>query len=59
MLTTDPYVKNDPDAAAARRGASRESDLLIVGTPHERYREITTDKPIVDIWNLLERGVRV
>jgi UDP-N-acetyl-D-mannosaminuronic acid dehydrogenase len=58
VLTTDPYVKRDDDLLPLAEVVA-ESDLLIVGTPHECYRGITTDKPIVDIWNLLERGVRV
>jgi UDP-N-acetyl-D-mannosaminuronic acid dehydrogenase len=58
VLTTDPYVKHDPELSPLDEVVA-ESDLLIVGTPHERYREITTDKPVVDIWNVLERGVQV
>ena len=58
VLTTDPYVKRDADLLPLDEVVA-ESDLLIVGTPHECYRGVTTDKPIVDIWNLLERGVRV
>ena len=58
VLTTDPYVKRDDDLLPLDE-VVEESDLLIVGTPHDCYRGVTTDKPIVDIWNLLERGVRV
>ena len=28
-------------------------------TPHERYRALATDKPIVDIWGVTGNGVRV
>jgi UDP-N-acetyl-D-mannosaminuronic acid dehydrogenase len=58
VLTTDPYVQNDADLVPVEELVA-ECDLLIVGTPHERYRGITTDKPIIDIWNLFERGVQV
>ena len=36
-----------------------ESDLLIIGTPHEMYRDLEVDAPIIDIWNLRGGGVRV
>jgi UDP-N-acetyl-D-mannosaminuronic acid dehydrogenase len=58
VLTTDPLVKGDPELLPLADVVA-ESDLLIVGTPHECYRDLSQDKPIVDIWNLLERGVRV
>jgi UDP-N-acetyl-D-mannosaminuronic acid dehydrogenase len=58
VLTTDPLVKNDPELLPLDEVVA-DSDLLILGTPHQRYRDISTDKPVVDIWNLLERGVRV
>jgi UDP-N-acetyl-D-mannosaminuronic acid dehydrogenase len=58
VLTTDPYVKNDVDLLPIDEIVA-ECDLLILGTPHESYRGINTDKPIIDIWNLLEQGVRV
>jgi UDP-N-acetyl-D-mannosaminuronic acid dehydrogenase len=32
------------------------SDILIIASPHLRYKEIVTDKPIVDIWNLRGNG---
>jgi UDP-N-acetyl-D-mannosaminuronic acid dehydrogenase len=37
----------------------RRSDLLIVGAPHEEYRALITDKPAIDVWNVLGNGVRV
>jgi UDP-N-acetyl-D-mannosaminuronic acid dehydrogenase len=58
VLTTDPYVKSDPDLLPLDEVVAA-SDLLIVATPHDRYRALSTDKPIVDIGNLLERGARV
>ena len=58
VLTTDPYVRHDPDLVPLD-DVLGEADLLIVGTPHDCYRSIETDLPIVDVWNLLERGVRV
>jgi UDP-N-acetyl-D-mannosaminuronic acid dehydrogenase len=36
-----------------------ESDLLIIAAPHKRYAELEYKVPVVDMWNLLGRGVRV
>jgi UDP-N-acetyl-D-mannosaminuronic acid dehydrogenase len=58
VLCTDPYVTTDPDLVSFDEVVAR-SDLLIIGAPHDRYAELRTDKPVVDIWNLLGRGVRV
>jgi UDP-N-acetyl-D-mannosaminuronic acid dehydrogenase len=58
VLTTDPFVHDDPDLVPLA-DVVRDADLLVVGTPHSEYRAIRTDTPVVDISNLLERGVRV
>lgn len=36
-----------------------QADVLVIGSPHEMYREIATDKPVIDIWNLRGKGVRI
>jgi UDP-N-acetyl-D-mannosaminuronic acid dehydrogenase len=56
VLCTDPYVSRDPDLQPLEQVLT-ESDLLIIGAPHQIYAEIETDKPIVDIWNLRKQGV--
>jgi UDP-N-acetyl-D-mannosaminuronic acid dehydrogenase len=58
VLTTDPYVQGDGDLVPLD-AVLAQSDLLIVGTPHACYRDIETELPVVDVWNLFERGVRV
>lgn len=58
VLCTDPYVTVDPDLCDLDEVLER-ADLLIIGAPHDRYRKLVTDTPVVDIWNLLGRGVRV
>lgn len=58
VLTTDPHVTVDPNLLPLDEVIER-SDLLIVATPHAEYRELATDKPVADIWNLLGNGVRV
>jgi len=57
VLCTDPYV--DDDRLLPYEQVLRESDLLIIGAPHEQYRTVDTHKPVVDIWGLTGRGVLV
>ena len=58
VLTTDPYVSVDP-ALVPLEQVLRDADLLIICAPHAVYRDIETDTPIVDIWDLRENGVQV
>ena len=58
VLTTDPFVKVDPDLLPLDDVVAR-ADLLIVGAPHSAYASLSTDKPVVDIWGLLGDGVRL
>jgi UDP-N-acetyl-D-mannosaminuronic acid dehydrogenase len=58
VLCSDPRVTVDP-ALVPLEEVLKRSDLLIIGAPHEEYRGLRTDKPVADIWDLLERGVRV
>ncbi len=58
VLCTDPYVTVDPALRPLEEVISR-SDLLVVAAPHPEYRELVTDKPVADIWNILGQGVRI
>jgi UDP-N-acetyl-D-mannosaminuronic acid dehydrogenase len=58
VLCTDPHVTVDPNLVPLDEVLA-ESDLLIVATPHKAYAELDVHVPVVDIWNLLRRGVRV
>jgi UDP-N-acetyl-D-mannosaminuronic acid dehydrogenase len=58
VLTADPYVTVDPHLLPQEEVIAR-SDLLIIATPHPEYRELVTDKPVIDIWNVLGTGVRI
>jgi UDP-N-acetyl-D-mannosaminuronic acid dehydrogenase len=58
VLCTDPYVTVDPRLLPQDEVIAR-SDLLIIATPHPQYRNLVTDKPVADIWNVLGSGVRV
>ena len=53
VLTTDPFVTNDPNLRPLAEVIA-QSDLLVIAAPHDEYRRIeTAGKPVVDIWNLL------
>jgi len=56
VLCTDPLVRGDPDLLPLDEVLVR-ADLLVIGAPHPQYRELKTDKPVVDIWNLMRQGV--
>jgi UDP-N-acetyl-D-mannosaminuronic acid dehydrogenase len=58
VLTTDPYVSTDPHLVPLDEVLAA-ADLLVVATPHPQYRELATDKPVADIWDVMGRGVRV
>jgi UDP-N-acetyl-D-mannosaminuronic acid dehydrogenase len=55
VLSCDPYIRNDFDLVSQERVVA-ESDLLIISSPHIRYKELKTNKHIVDIWNLRGNG---
>ena len=57
VLMTDPYVTTDPDLVPLEQVLA-ESDVLIVATPHADYRDIVTDKPVADVWNIIGSGGR-
>jgi UDP-N-acetyl-D-mannosaminuronic acid dehydrogenase len=58
VLCADPYVRVDPSLLPQEEVIAR-SDLLVIATPHREYRNLVTDKPVADIWNVLGTGVRV
>jgi len=56
VLCTDPLVTGDPDLLPLEEVVDR-ADLLVIGAPHPQYRDLRTDTPVVDIWNLRRRGI--
>jgi UDP-N-acetyl-D-mannosaminuronic acid dehydrogenase len=55
VLCTDPYVTTDDDLSPLDEVVGK-ADLLVVAAPHPEYRDLETDKPVVDVWNLLGEG---
>jgi UDP-N-acetyl-D-mannosaminuronic acid dehydrogenase len=58
VVCHDPYVTVD-NSLLPLHAVLEQSDLLIIGAPHASYRSLSLSKPVVDIWNLLGRGVLV
>jgi UDP-N-acetyl-D-mannosaminuronic acid dehydrogenase len=55
VFMTDPYVTLDSNLITLEE-IIRDSDILVLAAPHNVYGGITTEKPIIDIWNLLGNG---
>lgn len=58
VVCTDPYVTTDPELVSVQEVLDT-AEILIVATPHAEYANLETDLPVVDIWNVRSRGVRI
>jgi UDP-N-acetyl-D-mannosaminuronic acid dehydrogenase len=58
VLCADPYVRVD-DSLLPQQEVIDRSGLLIIAAPHPQYRDMTIDKPVADIWNVLGGGVLI
>lgn len=58
VFCTDPYVTVD-DTLLSLDEVLERSDVLVIGAPHKVYADVVTDKPVVDVWNLLGNGTTV
>lgn len=58
VFCTDPYVTVDDTLLPVEEVLER-SDVLVIGAPHKVYADVVTDKPVVDVWNLLGNGTTV
>jgi len=58
VLCTDPYVSDDEDLLPLEE-VLRGADLLVIATPHDEYRGLKADAPVVDIWGVAAESVRV
>lgn len=60
VLATDPHVPASIDSSLLPLDeVIARSDILIVATPHREYRDLQTEKPVADVWNLLGQGVLI
>jgi UDP-N-acetyl-D-mannosaminuronic acid dehydrogenase len=54
VLTTDPFVKSDPELLPLADVVAR-SDVLILCTPHSAYRHLDVGgKTLIDIWSFVQ-----
>ena len=58
VLCTDPHVTSDNDLLPLET-VIRESDMLIIATPHKEYAQLRPVIPVVDLSNILCSGVRI
>lgn len=58
VFCADPYVTVDDTLLPVEEVIER-SDVLVIGAPHKVYADVVTDKPVVDVWNLLGNGTTV
>ncbi|MCW6011276.1 nucleotide sugar dehydrogenase, partial [Micromonospora sp. CPCC 205371] len=53
-LCTDPYISDERFTPLAE--VLERADLLVIASPHPEYRDLTTDKPLIDMWGLTGQG---
>ena len=57
VLCTDPYV-SDPSLVSVET-VLREADILVIGAPHNAYRDLRFDtREVVDMWGITGAGIR-
>ena len=54
VLCSDSYVKSRQFVSAEE--LLKKSDIIILMTPHDQYKELKIKKPFVDIWNFWGKG---
>ncbi len=58
VLCTDPFVQSDTTLLPLSEVIAR-ADVLVIAAPHEQYRHLVCDKPVVDVWGLRGEGTLV
>lgn len=54
LLCTDPFVTVDPNLTDLET-VMKESDILILGTPHSVYKSLDiSGKTVIDIWGFFK-----
>jgi UDP-N-acetyl-D-mannosaminuronic acid dehydrogenase len=58
VLTTDPMVPTSVDKELVPLDqVLLEADILILATPHREYKDLVTNKPLVDMWGITSRNL--
>jgi UDP-N-acetyl-D-mannosaminuronic acid dehydrogenase len=58
VLCADSDVDSDPELVTEDQ-LLNESDLIVIATPHTRYRTLRTKKLVVDLANVLGKGTTI
>ena len=58
VLCTDEYVTTDASLVSLKE-VLEKSDIIIIGSPHQQYKNLKISKPTVDVWNILGNGTLV
>jgi UDP-N-acetyl-D-mannosaminuronic acid dehydrogenase len=53
VLCSDPYVKSRQFVNVEE--LLEKSDIIILATPHEQYKNLKIEKPLVDIWHFIRK----
>lgn len=60
VLCADPFVQLTTDnSLVSQELLLSKSDLLIIATPHDQYRNLKATCPIIDIWGFLGKGAAI
>ena len=57
VICTDPFVF-DPKLDDLAHVLNK-SDLIIIGAPHAQYKNIVFKQPVIDVWNMVGKGVLI
>lgn len=57
VLMCDPYVRDE--RLTTEQEVLKEADLLVIGAPHGDYKNLETDKPVIDIWTIRNKSVLI
>jgi UDP-N-acetyl-D-mannosaminuronic acid dehydrogenase len=58
VLCADEYVTSDTSLLPLDQ-VIEKSDIIIIGSPHQQYKNLKISKPTVDVWNILGNGTLV
>lgn len=54
VLCTDEYIQDE--SFQSLEEVLEQADVLIIGTPHSNYKNLKTEKLLIDIWNFVEEN---
>lgn len=53
VVAADPFVKSEIDSEIfPLENVLERSDIIVIATPHDVYKELSTSLPVVDIWGV-------